>query len=166
MVEKTSLLDLPVPEEYLLELGKITIIYGHLEMSVDRAISKLAGFSVSLDWRISIMLAHANFQQRMDALGALLNEAVEEYPNLKKYKSVIERIKKTQKQRNRYIHSHYTLSAEGKVQIWSTSARGKMKINHQVVYIQDLRNLSLAIHSCITDLLEMVNSSSSYEKRA
>lgn len=65
MSEESLLLDLPMPDDYLIELGKITVMYGHLESTVDQAISKLSGFSASLDWRISILLAHANFQQRV-----------------------------------------------------------------------------------------------------
>ncbi|WP_444896952.1 hypothetical protein [Microbulbifer sp. SSSA005] len=83
MSEKDLIANLPVPDEYLIELGKITVMYGALEFSIDRAISKLAGYESMLDWRVSVMTAHLTFQQRVNALGTLFEQVSESYPNLR-----------------------------------------------------------------------------------
>ncbi|WP_461520323.1 hypothetical protein [Porticoccus sp.] len=166
MRENDFITNLPVPDEYLIELGKITVMYGALEFSVDRAISKLSGYESMLDWRVSIMTSHLTFQQRLNALGALFEQVSESYPNLAGYEKVIEKIKKVQKQRNKFIHSMYANGDKSEVGIWSLSARGSLTIKSQDVYIQEVRNVSVDIDRVRLQLEELITASESYEKSA
>ncbi|WP_445356232.1 hypothetical protein ACJJI5_10565 [Microbulbifer sp. EKSA008] len=166
MSEKDLIANLPVPDEYLIELGKITVMYGALEFSIDRAISKLAGYESMLDWRVSVMTAHLTFQQRVNALGTLFEQVSESYPNLSGYAKVIERIKGVQKQRNKFVHSMYTNGDKSEVGIWSLSARGSLTIKSQDVYIQEVRNVSVEIDKVRVQLEKLITASESYEKSA
>lgn len=156
--------DIPMPDEYLIELGKITVLYGALEFSVDRAISKLSGYESMLDWRVSIMTAHLSFQQRLNTLGALFEQVIETYPNLAGYEKIVDKIKSVQKKRNKFIHSMYTCGNNSSVGIWSITARGSFKIKSQDVYIQEIRETSLDMNTVRLQLEELISTSASYEE--
>tara|TARA_R110000851_G_scaffold160924_1_gene304299 strand:+ start:3391 stop:3915 length:525 start_codon:yes stop_codon:yes gene_type:complete len=137
----------PLPNEFLSELGRISVLFGLLESNVNLAISKLSGYDGVLDWRSAVTTAHANFKQRVEILETLLHELHDEYPSLKEYSSIIKDLKAVQAGRNKYSHNimgfdEYT----GKVQLSSLSARGTLKPKVENVSIDDLKDLSARIH--------------------
>ena len=75
----------PVPDEYLLELGRITVLWGSLESSVNHAINYLSGIKPEDRWRVSVLTAHSNFKQRVDIIETLCNELQKTFPNLSMY---------------------------------------------------------------------------------
>jgi len=137
----------PIPDEYMVELGRVSVLYGVLENVVNIAISKLAGYSGVYDYRSAIMLAHSNFHQRVDILTTLFEQSVSEHPHLKGYEEVIRLIKKAQKGRNKFIHSSLGCDPDnGNVQLSSMSARGSLKTKVVTVYIKELIEVSAVIH--------------------
>ena len=137
----------PLPNEYLLELGRISTLYGVLESVVNIAISKLAGYSVIYDYRSAIILAHANFQQRVDILETLFEQTFPEYPALAGYKEVIKLIKQSQKGRNKFMHSSMGFNVEtNKVELSSMSARGTLKTKAETIYVNELKEISAVTH--------------------
>ncbi len=137
----------PLPNEYMIELGRISSLYGVLENVVNIGISKLAGYSGTYDYRSAIMLAHSNFQQRVDILATLFERTVSEYPELRGYEKVIKLIKRAQKGRNKFMHSNLGCDPDsGKVQLSSMSARGSLKTTIETVYIKELVEISAVTH--------------------
>ena len=137
----------PLPNQYLIELGRISSLYGILENVVNIGIGKLAGYSGTYDYRSAIMLAHSNFQQRVDILATLFEQTVSEYPELEGYEKVIKLIKRAQKGRNKFMHSSLGCNPEnGKVQLSSMSARGSLKTTVETVYIKELIDISAVTH--------------------
>ncbi|MCA8089014.1 hypothetical protein [Burkholderia cenocepacia] len=67
----------PVPDEYLLELGRMASVRGSLESTAAIAISKLAGYESPTDIRALAMVAHSNFQQRVDIVSSLCGHLVD-----------------------------------------------------------------------------------------
>lgn len=147
----------PAPNEYLLELGRITALWGSLEHSVNAAISKFAGYEAVYDFRAAIMTAHANFKQRLDILGSLCDQLKNEYPHLKAYEKTISLIVKAQNRRNKYMHNGIFYNEQTKqVEIASLSARGKLKTNVERVTVEDLQATSAAIHEALCALYGLV----------
>lgn len=137
----------PLPNEYMVELGRISTLYGVLENVVNLAIGKLAGYNEVYDYRCAVMLAHANFQQRVDILATLFEQLVGEYPHLKGYEEVIKLVKRSQKGRNKFMHSSLGFDPDtGKVHLSAMSARGKLKTTVEIVYIKELIEISAVTH--------------------
>lgn len=122
--------DFPAPNAYLLEVGRMTCIWGTLESAVNIAVSKLAGYQSPLDYRALILVAHSNFQQRVDIISSLCEQLLPNYPALENYKKVISQIEAAQKSRNKYAHNAIVMDPEsGKVTI--SYASGSRLVKNQ-----------------------------------
>lgn len=149
--------DWPLPNEILLELGRISVLYQQLESYINFAISKLSGYSGSLDWRSAIVTAHANTKQRIEILETLCHELKEEYPQLSNYEKVIKSIKSVQSGRNKYAHNTISVNEEtNHLELTSLRARGKLKPIHESVSLHNLKDLSARIHTTQLDLHQLI----------
>jgi hypothetical protein len=147
----------PLPDEYLIELGRILSLWGSLEKAINIGISKLAGYELTMDWRSAVMTAHSNFMQRVDILSTLCDELQGEYPHLSEYPKVVGRIKSVQAQRNQFAHSPIYIDKEtGRAMTGSLKARGKFKPSVTQVEIKDLQKISAEIHETILDLHHLI----------
>jgi hypothetical protein len=143
----------PLDDDYLLEVGRISVLFGALELSVNTAISKLLGYETPMDWRAAVITAHANVKQRIDILETLCHELQPEHPQLKGYASVIAKLKKAQEGRNRYLHNALGFDPEtASVTMTSISARGKLTPKMLRLTIDELREVSAHIHEAMVDL--------------
>jgi len=147
----------PVPDEYLLELGRITVLWGSLESSVNHAINYLSGINPEDRWRVSVLTAHSNFKQRVDIIETLCNELQKTFPNLSMYPETIKLITKAQGMRNHYSHNGLRLNDEtGKVETSSIKARGMLKTEVKPVHISDLKAVSGKIHLALLSIHELL----------
>lgn len=150
--------DWPAPDDYLIELGRISALWGTLEHQVNFTISKFAGHDDIFDYRVAILTAHINFKQKLDILGALCDQRRGKYPLLNSYEKVISLIMKAQAKRNKYMHNGLSYNRENqKVEIASLSARGKLKANVEEVTLDDLKNVSVIIQESMHALLGLLN---------
>jgi len=76
-------------DEYLLELGRIAANWGYLESWLNMCLQKLAGVNDFDDPTAFILIAHTNFPQRLDMLGALCQHLSSMHPHLCAYDKVI-----------------------------------------------------------------------------
>lgn len=149
--------DWPLPTAYMIELGRIFVLWGSLESAVNLAISKLAGYEGTLDWRVAVMTAHSNFKQKIDIIATLCDELQHQYSHLSNYKPVINKIRKVQTQRNNYAHNCPFFNQEnGKIETASMSARGSLKTIIQEIKLEDLKDLNADIHEAMIDLHQLV----------
>jgi len=147
----------PAPNDYLLELGRMTTIWGTLESAVNMAISRFAGYQSPLDFRAVIMVAHSNFQQRVDIISSLCEQLVPKYPRLKGYKSVIAKIRAAQKARNKFAHNPIVPTPDTQeVKVSYVTARGALKTSVEVVEIQDIKEATAKIHEAMCALHTLV----------
>lgn len=147
----------PLPNDFMLELGRLSALFGTLESGVNLGISKLLGYEQTLDWRAATVTAHANFKQRVDMLETLCHGLEEEYPHLNGYEEVLGKIKKVQTRRNKYMHNSLYYDDELKQVIASSlSARGQMKSRIEAITIEEMRNLSGDIHLAMLDLHRLI----------
>lgn len=147
----------PAPNQYLLELGRMTTIWGTLESAINVAISKLAGYSRPLDFRALVVVAHSNFQQRVDIVSTLCEQLAPEYPNLATYRQVIAKIEAAQKARNKYAHNAVVTNEEtGEVQVSFVSARGKLKTTIETVHLADIKEATAKIHEAMCELHTLI----------
>jgi hypothetical protein len=94
----------PVPDKFLIEIGRVAALWASLESFLNVCIQKLVGFNDLNDPTPFILLAHTNFPQRLDMLGALCERLCPKFAQLRAYKSVISTLRKAQASRNRLMH--------------------------------------------------------------
>lgn len=147
----------PAPLDYLIELGRITALWGGLESSVNVALNKLSGIDDIDGWRIHVLTVHSNFKQKVDAIETLCHKMQEQFPSLKMYKNTIQAINKAQSKRNHFLHNGLFLNSEtGLVETSSMQARGILKTKVETVTLNDLKNVSALIHLALLSIHELV----------
>lgn len=146
----------PIPNEFLLELGRMTALWPSLEIGINFGISKLMGYPAVLDHRPVIALAHANFQQRLDIFESLCDQLLPEYPKLRDYKAVCTRVKAAQKARNKYAHNAISKDDDGNLVVSNASARGTLKLSVEIVRINDIKEATAKIHEAGVALHNLV----------
>jgi hypothetical protein len=108
----------PLPDNYLVEVGRVALLWASLENFLNLCVAKLAGFDNALDERAYILLTHSSFPQRLDGFAALCDLLQGEFPDLQGYAKVVAKLKAAQKTRNRFMHYSMALDEEsGRVEI-------------------------------------------------
>ena len=147
----------PLPDSYLIEIGRIASLWAGLESFLNLCIGKLAGFDVLKDQKPFALVTHATFPQKLDMLGSLCAHLVEEFPNLEKHKDVIASLRSAQKLRNNFMHYGMTMNEEsGKVEMATSSARGTLKFSVEKVDLVDIRRAAMTIHEAQLALYKLV----------
>jgi len=147
----------PLPDAYLVELGRVAALWASLESFLNMCVGKLAGFNDLNDPKAFILTTHSSFPQRLDMLAALCEQLVREFPNLKDYPAVVQQLRQAQKLRNDYMHYGMALNeASGHVEMAKGTARGTVKVGVQSVSIADLRRATMAIHEANLALYKLV----------
>lgn len=146
----------PLPDEYLIELGRITTLWECLDSFLEVCLGKLAWHGDMADPTPFIMLAHTNFPQRLDMLGALCERLVRTYPELAGYQGVISSIRAAQKLRNKFVHNGMAPDEKGEIRMGLGSARGTLKFSNEAVKLTDLRKATMVIHQAQLDLYALV----------
>ena len=149
--------DWPVPDEYLLELGRLTVLWGTLESHCVVAFGKLAGYEQLLDVRAVIVTAHLNFQQRIDAISTLCEHLAPEYPTLSNYQDVIKQLKAAQKARNKFSHNPISIDESGHIGLAYASARGSLKLNTETVHLADIKEACAKAHEALCSLHSLIS---------
>ncbi len=156
-VLKLNLKSWPLPDDYLIELGRVAALWATLETFLNMCIGKLAGFNDINDAKPFILITHSSFPQRLDMLAALCEQLADKFSNLKDYKTVVSQLRDAQKLRNDFMHYGMSVNPEsGQVQMAIGSARGTVKVSIKSIGLQDIRRASIAIHEAELALYKLV----------
>jgi hypothetical protein len=156
IISKADLKNWPLPDEYLIELGRISCFWISLEQSLEIAIGKLAGFELD-DYRSFIFLRHTSFPQKLDIFETLCEGLQLHYSHLKDYKVISKRIRSVQTQRNKFVHNAITKNSEGDgFLLTEGSARGRIKTSIKSIDHKELKKLSMEMHIVYLALHEFI----------
>lgn len=156
-IEKLDFEGWPLPNEFLIEIGRVSVLWVALENFLGVCIGKLAGFDEILDPKPFILVTHSTFPQKLDILSALCAHLCLSYPNLKGHIDTISKLKSAQKARNKFLHN--TIGPDpstGKMQLAQGSARGKIKSSLDPVSIADIRKASIEIDEALASLYKLI----------
>ena len=130
-----------LPQEWLIELGKITQSWVNFEMLLNLLLGKLAGFDQPFETIPSILITHSSFPQRLDMFAALCESKLPDYPKLANYREVLILARTAQSSRNKFTHNQIGVAgcAPGHGQVGKVSARGKLKQELEAISLDDLR---------------------------
>jgi hypothetical protein len=147
----------PLPNEVLVEVGRVSALWASLESPLTLLLGKLAGFNEVNDPKPFILINHSSFPQKLDMLGALCEQLEPQYANLKGYPEVISKLKSTQAKRNRFMHNGMVFDSDsGNLEMAVGSARGKLKTKVEIVTIADIRRAVVEIDEAQTALYKLV----------
>ncbi len=147
----------PLSDEYLVEIGRVSALWGSLEGLIDLAIAKLAGFNDLGDNRPRILSWHSSIPQKFDMISALCDQLCREHPQLGSYRDVIQKMRRAQKLRNKFIHQSIVFDPDkGTTVIGTASFRGRVKSDISEVSVAEIRQASMAINEASRGLYELV----------
>ncbi len=146
----------PLPDDYLRELGRVAALWTHLESLLNICIGKLAGFELN-DSKWFIFVAHSSFPQRLDIFGALCEQLLPKFAELKDYKDVVGLLKSAQTARNRLLHHGMAIDANSGIgQTAVGSARGALKVEVENVDVASIRRGAIAVYEGTAALYKLV----------
>lgn len=164
-LDASALAGWPLPDQFLIELGRLTVLWAALESLLMLSLGKLAGFNDTDNPIPFILVAHASFPQRLDMLGALCEQHAPQHTHLAEYGDVLKLLRAAQKARNRFIHNGLVPSSEtGQVEIAIGSARGSLKVSVAPVEPADIRKACKDVHEAQRALAYLVFRTSSTSK--
>ncbi|MES2535632.1 MAG: hypothetical protein V4632_07135 [Pseudomonadota bacterium] len=147
----------PLPDEFLIELGRLSALWASLESLLNTLIGKLAGFDSLADTTPFILVVHSSFPQRLDMLGALCEELKGSCPHLANHKEVVGKLRSAQTSRNRFAHNGVAYDPDkDQYMLPQGSARGKVKVSVEPVTVEDVHAVSKEIHEAQLALYKLV----------
>jgi hypothetical protein len=168
-IARLNFSDWPVPDEFLVEIGRVAALWASLESFLNVCLGKLAGFNDLNDPKPFILITHSSFPQRLDILGALCEQLESEFPQLANYKKVVSQLKSAQATRNRFMHYGFSYNAKShRLEMAVGSARGKLKTAVEAVTLEDIKRASIEIdeaHRALHKLILQRNLPPSWQQR-
>lgn len=156
-IDSLNLNEWPLPNEVLIEIGRVSSLWSIFESFLQFCIGNLAGFDVLKDPKSFILLNHSSFPQKLDMLSSLCEYLSVEYPNLEKYNEVISKIKSAQKMRNKFIHNNISYNPKtNKIEIAQGSARGKLHTKIESIELADIKRASIEIDEAQVTLYNLI----------
>lgn len=155
-VDKLPFGNWPLPDAYLIELGRIVSLWTVTEKILALFLAKMSGFDPE-DARGIIIFNNHTIPQKIDALGCLIELYIEGHPQLKDYPDALSKLRKAQSSRNKYVHSSlYYETEQNKVLISFATTRGKLKTTSDEVELVDLKRAVVEIAEANQALYKVV----------
>jgi hypothetical protein len=148
-----------LPDEWLIELGRLTDAWPALEATLDLMIQKLAKFETMFDPTFRILVAHSSFPQRLDMLASLCNQLVDQFSHLNDYKAVIAKLRDVQTTRNKFTHNAIGRGYggdENRFGMIYVSSRGKLRQEIIPIELEELKAATTKIRDAIKAVYQLV----------
>jgi hypothetical protein len=146
-----------IPDDYLAEIGRVTVRWSKLETHLNFCLIQLSGNSI-LEPRSHILFAHMSFPQKIHALGALIVACLTNpaYSFLSNYKKDVEPLlNEASRLRNGIIHCNWGMD-NGVVGRSNVTARGALKMTRNNASITEIEEASEAIVKASAALVALV----------
>ncbi|MDE1466392.1 hypothetical protein [Aurantiacibacter sp. D1-12] len=127
-----------LPDEWLIELGKVVKAWATFERMFDLMLQKLAGYNDPIDPFFTILTIHSSFPQRLDMFASLCEAHLHERPHLAEYKATLRDVKEAQRLRNMFMHQQIGPYENDQMVISKMSARGKLKMELRPVELSEI----------------------------
>lgn len=156
-VETLNLKDWPAPEAYLVEVGRIALVWRRLETFVCNSVANLAGLENLEDPKMYSVFADRNFQENLALLERLCQQQLPQMPNLSSYQSVLEKLSRAELDKNYYMNgSMRSDQIEGGVEmtVWADELTGKT--TSVPVRLSELKKVVLSLDDAQHELYKLV----------
>ncbi len=156
----TAKLDLsgwPLPDEYLAEIGRITLLWARLEKLLATAVANLAGFGNLADPRIYIVFTRPDFQHNLGLLQELCDHLAPRNPRMQDYPQVIALLAAAALSRARYTGGGLaTNPGDGRVELDVARAGDRFNLTTVPVAVTDLQQVAVEIDAAQHALYKLV----------
>ena len=147
----------PLPDKFLVELGRVAAIWSALEAQLDVCIGKLAGYNDLDDPRPFILVKHSSFPQKLDVLGAMCVHLLPKHPQLQGHVRVVGQLEAARTARSRLMHNSVGYDAvTDKMTIAIGTARRKLKARVDRVDVTEIRTVAIQIQDAMKALHTLV----------
>lgn len=147
-----------IPPEFLKAIGDVVVRWNRMEIEVNTLLIHWLGKDIREN-RSHVIFTHMSFPQKLDVMGALVEELTQEkkYSYLKACKTrFIPLLKKAQIGRNMVIHSMWG-TLNGNVMRASITARGSLKLSWSVASLDEINEVKRIIEQVDEDLLALIS---------
>ena len=147
----------PLPDSYLVELGRVATLWALLEEQMNIYIAKLAGFDeFSNDPRGYLLVTNASFRGKLELFVQFCELQKERHPRLAESKKVAKKLESAAKGRNRLMHNAIGFNL-GSREFELSNTRGKNLWKSKKLPLADIRRgamdvhrASMALHALVT----------------
>jgi hypothetical protein len=146
-----------IPDDYLAEIGRITVRWSKLQTHMNFSLIQLSGGSL-FERRQQAIFLHMSFPQKMDILGVLVLECLTnpKYHFLSVYKAQVEPLlAEASARRNRIIHCSWGMENDAVAQS-NITARRRIKVDKSTVSLSEIESTSRKIVEAADALFSMV----------
>ncbi|MFK4003782.1 hypothetical protein [Qipengyuania sp. NPDC077563] len=127
-----------LPDEWLVELGKVVKAWSTFERMFDLMLQKLAGYNDPIDPTFTILTFHSSFPQRLDMFSSLCAAHQETEKHLKNYKAIVAQVREAQGLRNIFMHQLIGPGESGEMRISKMSARGQLRMEVRPIELSEI----------------------------
>jgi hypothetical protein len=146
-----------IPAEFLKAIGEVVVAWNRMEFELVVILIHWLGKDIGEN-RSHVIFAHTAFPQKLDIMGALVEELVKDPRNahLEACKTkVIPLLKEAQAGRNTVIHSMWG-EFNGGVLKASITARGSLKFSSSITKIEEIENVKRKIEKADESLVALI----------
>jgi len=156
-VEALKLQGWPLPDEFLVEIGRVSSLWSSLEDLLNLCIGRLAGYNDLNDPTPFILFNHASLPQRLDILATLCEQLAPFTPHLADYKATVKALQTAQRDRNKFAHNSPVLDEKtGHVFLATGTARGSLKTNVEKISVADIRRAAISVDNAFRSLYKLI----------
>lgn len=147
----------PVPDEYLVEIGRLALLWARLETYLATTIAVLAGHGDPTDARAYVLFNHHSFEQNLQLLAKLCSHLVYSTPNLKAYPDVIAKLGVAKQERDRLINGSMAPNpGNGAIEMEVIAVEDKLTNSCQQVELADFKRAVLLLDDAQHSLYELI----------
>lgn len=147
----------PVPDEYLVEIDRLALLWARLETYVSNTIAVAAGHDDLADPRAFIVFTHQGFEDNLQLLAKLCAQQLASTPNLKAYPEVIAKLEEAKRERDRLINGSMAPNpGNGVIEMDVFSLNGQLSNSCKKVNLVDFKRAVLLIDEAQHALYELI----------
>ena len=147
----------PLPNDYLVEVGRIALLWARLEKFVSNAVANFVGFENLADPKAYIVFTSPSFERNLELLEKLCALLSPTTPNLVGYETVLRDLRAAREAANLYIKGGMTPNpGDGSVEIDFSDPLDPSAATVKTVTIADLRDAIMCIDEAQHALYKLV----------
>jgi hypothetical protein len=156
-IETLNFGDWPVDERYLVELGRMAIVWGKLEVFVQNSVANFAGLENLEDNKLYTVFSANSYDDNVALIEKLCALQLSAEPNIKNYPQVLEQLKRSQQLKLRFLNGSIRPNpANNDVEIIVADDAEVATLKVETITVTDLKKAVLAIDQAQYELYKLV----------
>jgi|SRR5690606_4122235 len=147
----------PLPDAYLIEVGRLALMWSRLENLLRNTVANLAGLENLSDPRLFTVFKFSDFERDVQLLEQLCAQQAANAPNLKRYPALAAELRAARQAYALYIHGGMTPNpGDGEIEMDMPRADHPKRTETRRISVVDIRRAVLLIDETQHSLYNMV----------